>query len=54
MSKAWVYQDVHQVEKVGANNASWYVGWYTPSGKRRCESCGPGVQGSCTVTLLSA
>jgi integrase len=43
--KAWTYQDGHQVKKVGADNASWYVGWYTPSGKRRCETCGPGVLG---------
>ncbi len=44
MSKAWVYQDAHQVEKVGADKASHYVGWIDPEGKRRCKSCGPGVE----------
>ena len=24
---------------------SWYVGWYTPEGKRRGKSCGPGFHG---------
>jgi integrase len=43
--KAWVYQDAKQVAKHGAEAASWYVGWYDPAGKRRCESCGPGSEG---------
>jgi integrase len=43
--KAWVYQDDKQVKKHGTEKASWYVGWRTPEGKRRCESCGPGTQG---------
>ncbi len=43
--KAWTYQDAKQVEKHGAEAASWYVGWRDPGGKRCCESCGPGAQG---------
>lgn len=43
--KAWVHQDPKQVQKRGADKASWYVSWYDPSGKRCCESCGPGSQG---------
>ena len=45
MASAWIYQDVHQVEKRGQEKASWYVGWYDPEGKRKCKSCGPGEQG---------
>src|SRR5262245_44121641 len=43
--KAWIFQDPKQVKKLGEDAASWYVGWYDPAGKRRCESCGPGAQG---------
>lgn len=43
--KAWVYQDPKQVKERGEENASWYVGWYDPKGKRRCKSCGPGSRG---------
>lgn len=43
--KAWIYQDVKQVSRVGAGAASWYVGWIDPAGKRRCKSCGPGSKG---------
>jgi integrase len=45
MSKAWVYQDDKQVKKHGSENASWYVGWIDPAGRRRCKSCGPGKDG---------
>ena len=45
MSKAWVYQGVHQVEKVGKAKASYYVGWFDPEGRKRCQSCGPGAAG---------
>ena len=45
MSSAWVYQDDKQVKKVGAEKASWYVGWLDPEGKRRCKSCSPGTVG---------
>src|SRR5262245_8230355 len=45
MSAAWVYQDDKQVKNHGPDKASWFVGWYDPSGKRRCKSCGPGTQG---------
>jgi integrase len=42
---AWVYQDPKQVKKVGDANASWYIGWFDPEGKKRCKSCGPGADG---------
>jgi hypothetical protein len=42
---AWIYQDDKQVKKFGAQQASWYVGWIDPEGRRRCKSCGPGPQG---------
>jgi integrase len=45
MSSAWVYQDSHQVLKHGADQASWYVGWFEPDGTKRGKSCGPGPQG---------
>src|SRR5262249_13661406 len=45
MSKAWVYQDDKQVKKVGKKQASWYVGWLDPEGKRRCKSFGRGSDG---------
>lgn len=45
MSKAWVYQDPKQVQKRGAEAASWYVGWLDPDGKRCCKSYGPGAKG---------
>lgn len=43
--KAWLYQDAKQVKARGAKAASWYVGWTDPDGRRRCKSCGPGVDG---------
>jgi integrase len=45
MSKAWIFQDPKQVQKRGANRASWYVGWVDPDGHRRCKSCGAGKTG---------
>jgi integrase len=45
MSSAWVYQDSHQVLKHGAEKASWYVGRFEPSGRKKCKSCGPGPWG---------
>ena len=45
MASAWIYQDDHQVKKVGAENASYYVGWFNPEGKKRCKSCGKGEAG---------
>jgi integrase len=45
MASAWVYQDAHQVAKVGIDQASWYAGWIDPEGKRRCKSCGKGSVG---------
>jgi hypothetical protein len=43
--KAWVFQDVKQVKKVGEAAASWYDGWIDPEGEKRCKSCGPGARG---------
>lgn len=43
--KTWLYQDAHQVKKLGPEKASWYVGWIDPDGKRRCRSCGSGSRG---------
>jgi hypothetical protein len=35
MAKTWVSQDPKQLEKHGADNASHYVGWVDPEGKRK-------------------
>ena len=43
--KVWIFQDPKQVKKVGQEQASYYVGFYDPEGKKRCESCGPGPEG---------
>jgi integrase len=51
--KAWVYQDDKQVKKIGADAASWYVGWLDPEGKRRCKSCGPGARGKDAAEKLA-
>lgn len=45
MSSAWIGQKAHQVEKLGADAASWYVFWRTPEEKQRAKSCGPGERG---------
>jgi integrase len=45
MSKAWVFQDPKQVQKVGKEKASWYVGWLDPNGKRCWKSFGRGADG---------
>src|SRR5262249_28545410 len=37
--------DDKQVKKVGKKQASWYVGWLDPEGKRRCKSFGRGSDG---------
>ena len=50
--KAWVYQDAKQVKKRGEDAASWYVGWFDPDGKKRCESCGPGAVGKSLAKKL--
>src|SRR5262249_19043313 len=43
--KAWVFQIANQIEKLGEQNASWYVGWLDPDGKRHSKSFGPGKIG---------
>jgi integrase len=40
-SDAWIYQRIEQVQKIGAEAASWYE----PDGKRQKKSCGPGFKG---------
>ena len=45
MSTAWVYQKVDQVQKLGPDKASWYVGWFEPDGRKKGKSFGPGPQG---------
>jgi integrase len=50
--RAWIYQDPKQVKKRGAEDASWYVGWYDPEGKQRCKSCGPGEKGQRNAVKL--
>jgi integrase len=46
---AWVYQKPAQVRELGANRASWYVGWYDLDRRRKSESCGPGFVGQKTA-----
>jgi integrase len=41
----WTYQLPRQVRERGAKKASWYVGWFTPEGKKRGKSCGAGFLG---------
>lgn len=43
--KAWVGRDSKQVKKLGEKDASWYVYWNDPDGRRRTKSCGPGSAG---------
>jgi integrase len=43
--RVWVFQFKQEVERKGAEQASWYVGWYDLTGKRHCESCGSGARG---------
>src|SRR5437764_6226539 len=45
MSSAWVYQKADQVQKLGADQASWYVGWFEPDGRKKGKSFGAGPQG---------
>jgi integrase len=45
MSTAWIFQEKKQVLKHGEKGASWYVGFYSPDGKRRWKSCGAGSFG---------
>jgi integrase len=48
----WTYQLPAQVRKRGAKKASWYVGWFTPDGKKRGKSCGPGFLGKAKANKL--
>lgn len=44
-SEAWIHQLAKQIAKFGQENASWYVSWLDPQGKRRMKSCGPRKEG---------
>ncbi len=44
-STAWVFQKGEDLDKMGAEKASWYVGWYEPDGTRKKKSFGPGFRG---------
>jgi integrase len=50
--KAWVFQDAKQVAKYGKEKASFYVGWLTAEGKRRCKACGSGKLGKLAANKL--
>jgi integrase len=52
MASAWIYQDLHMVQKHGEDRASWYVGWLEPDGRRKCKSCGPGSFGKVKAQKL--
>src|SRR5262249_36980539 len=52
MSKAWIFQERKQVEKQGADNASWRVGWLDPDGRRKSQGCGPGKRGQKAAAKL--
>jgi integrase len=45
MASAWVFQKGEDVERLGADQASWYAGWYEPDGRRKKKSFGPGFRG---------
>jgi integrase len=45
VASAWIFQKPEDVEKLGADKAPHYVGWYEPDGTRRKKSCGPGLHG---------
>jgi len=41
----WLFQIAKEVRTKGADQSSWYVGWYDLAGIRQSESCGPGSRG---------
>ena len=51
--RAWVHQLKAQVEKQGADAASWYVSWTDPNGKQCRKSCGPGKVGKSAANRLA-
>lgn len=42
---AWLFQDRHQVAKVGGKRAHWSVGWYEPDGRKKQKTFGAGDNG---------
>ncbi len=53
MKKAWTYQRREQIEKYGADKASWYCAWYEPGGALRSKSCGSGSIGRTAAKRLA-
>ena len=51
--RAWVHQLKGQVEKQGADRASWYVSWTDPNEKQCRKSCGPGKVGKSVANKLA-
>lgn len=51
--RAWVSQLKRHIEQYGAENASWYVNWIDPDGKRRTRSCGVGSKGERAADQLA-
>lgn len=51
--RAWVHQLKGQVEKQGADKASWYVSWTDPNGRQCRKSCGPGKVGKSAANKLA-
>jgi integrase len=51
--KAWVSQLKRHVDQYGADNASWYVNWIDPDGKRKTKSCGAGPKGKRSAEALA-
>jgi integrase len=45
MSSAWIFQELADVNKLGADKAPWQCGWYEPNGRRKKKSFGPGFMG---------
>lgn len=52
--RAWIGQLKRQVEKQGADKASWYVFWNDPdTGRQQQQSCGPGKVGERAADKLA-
>ena len=51
--RAWISRLKKQVEKHGADKASWFVSFRDPDGKLRTKGCGPGKIGKASATRLA-
>lgn len=45
MSKAWITQPSAKLKQLGPDACPWVCEWYTPAGKRRRKTFGPGPKG---------